>query len=160
MPITRRQTERTVQKLEDMLRACVMELRGDWESHLPLMEFTYNNIFHTTIQMIPYEALYRRKCRHPLYWDEVVERRLLGPEYQQDVQKQVALIQERMKADQSCQQSYVDKRRRNLEFAIGDLVYVKVLAMKGVIRFGKKGKLSHRYVGPIKVMKRVGTMAY
>ena len=93
-PQTDGQTEHTIQTLEDMLRACVMELSGDWESHLPLVEFAYNNSFQATIQMTPYKALYGRKCRSPLYWDEVGERKMLGPEYLQEVQRKVSVIQE------------------------------------------------------------------
>lgn len=92
--------------------------------------------------MAPYEVLYGRKCRFPLYWDEVGEKRMLGPEYLQEVRKQVTMIQERMKASQNRQKSYADNRRRNMEFAVRDWVYIKVSPMKGVIRFGKKGKLN------------------
>ena len=74
------QTERTIQTLEDMLRACVLNFQGSWEEHLTLIEFAYNNSFHASIGMAPYEALYGRKCRLPVCWDEVGESRLVGPE--------------------------------------------------------------------------------
>ncbi|KAL4201664.1 hypothetical protein AMTRI_Chr02g259720 [Amborella trichopoda] len=79
-PQTDGQSERTIQILEDMLRACVIDLTGSWDDHLPLIEFAYNNSFQASIQMAPYEALYGRKCRSPICWDEVGERKLLGPE--------------------------------------------------------------------------------
>ena len=82
-PQTDGQSERTIQTLEDMLRACVIDFKGSWESHLPLIEFSYNNSYHASIQAAPYEALYGRKCRKhrkPLCWNEVGERQLAGPE--------------------------------------------------------------------------------
>ena len=110
--------------------------------------------------MAPYEALYGRKCRSPVHWDEVGERSLLGPEIVQHTAKVVEKIRERMKIAQSRQKSYADKRRKDLEFAIGDHVFLKVAPMKGVMRFGKKGKLSPRYVGPFEILERVGDKAY
>ena len=79
-PQTDGQSERTIQTLEDMLRACVMEFKGSWDTHLALMEFAYNNSYQDSIEMAPFEALYGRKCRTPLCWDEVGEIRLVGPE--------------------------------------------------------------------------------
>jgi hypothetical protein len=154
------QSERTIQTLEDMLRLCVLDFKGNWIKYIPLVEFAYNNSFQATIGMAPYEALYGRKCRSPLYWDEVGERQLLGPEMIQDTKDKVALIRKRMLTAQSRQKSYADKHRRKLEFEIGDHVYIKVSPMKGVVRFGKKGKLSPRYVGPFQVTGIVGPVAY
>ena len=147
-PQTDGQSERTIQTLEDMLRACVMEFQGNWENHLPLIEFAYNNSFHATIQMAPYEALYGRKCRSPLCWDEVGESRVIGPEIIQEMQSQVRIIRDKMAAAQSRQKSYADTRRRELLFEVGNWVYLKVSPMRGVKRFGKKRKLDPRYVGP------------
>ncbi|KAI3445216.1 hypothetical protein Pfo_001881, partial [Paulownia fortunei] len=110
--------------------------------------------------MAPYEVLYGRKCRSPVHWDEVGEQILLDPEIVQHTAKLVKKIQERMKIAQSRQKSYADKRRKDLEFAIGDHVFLKVAPMKGVMRFGKKGKLSPRYVGPFEILERVGDKAY
>jgi hypothetical protein len=110
--------------------------------------------------MAPYEALYGRKCRSPLYWDEVGERELVGPEMIQDTKDKITLIRKRMLAAQSRQKSYADTRRRKLEFEVGDQVFLKVSPMKGVMRFGKKGKLSPRYVGPFLVTEIVGPVAY
>ena len=159
-PQTDGQSERTIQTLEDMLRSCVMEFQGSWENHLPLIEFSYNNSFHSSIQMAPYEALYGRKCRSPLCWDEVGESKVIGPEIIQEMKDQVQFIRTKMAEAQSRQKSYADTRRRDLSFEEGDWVYLKVSPMKGVKRFGKKGKLSPRYVGPFQIVEKVGLVAY
>jgi hypothetical protein len=90
------QSERTIQTLEDMLRACVLEFKGSWILYILLIEFTYNNIFQASIDMAPYEALYGWKCRSPLYWDEVGERQLIGLKIVQDTHEKIALIRERL----------------------------------------------------------------
>jgi hypothetical protein len=159
-PQTDGQSERTIRILEDMLRLCVLDFKGNWINFLPLVEFAYNNSFQATIGMAPYEALYGRKCRSPLYWDEVGEKQLLGPEIVQDTKDKIALIRKRMLTAQSRQKSYADQHRRKLEFKVGDQVFLKVSPMKGVFRFDKKGKLSPRYVGPFEVNEIVGPVAY
>jgi ribosomal protein L21E len=110
--------------------------------------------------MAPYEALYGRKCRSPLYWDEVRERQLVGLEIIQDTKDNVALIQKRMLTAQSRQKSYADKGRHLVNFEVGDQVFLKVSPMKGVMHFGKKGKLSPRYVSPFIITEIVGSVAY
>jgi hypothetical protein len=110
--------------------------------------------------MTPYEALYGHKCRSSLYWDEVGERQLVGPEIIQDTKDKVALIRKRMLTAQSRQKSYANKHRCKLEFNIGDLVYLKVSPMKKVMWFGKKGKLSPRYICPFETKEVVGLVAY
>ncbi|GJX69488.1 putative reverse transcriptase domain-containing protein [Tanacetum coccineum] len=120
------QSERTIQTLEDMLRACVIDFGKGWDRHLPLIEFSYNNSYHTSIKAAPFEALYGHKCRSPVCWAEC----------------------------------YADKRRKPLEFQVGDKVMLKVSPWKGVIRFGKRGKLNPRYIGPFKILAKVGTVAY
>ncbi|GJS51382.1 putative reverse transcriptase domain-containing protein [Tanacetum coccineum] len=109
------QSERTIQTLEDMLRACVIDFGKGWDRYLPLVEFSYNNSYHTSIKAAPFEAL---------------------------------------------QKSYADRRRKPLEFQAGDKVMLKVLPWKEVIRFGKRGKLNPRYIGPFKILAKVGTVAY
>ena len=152
-PQTDGQSERVIQILEDMLRACILDFQGSWDTKLPLIEFTYNNSYQATIGMAPYEALYGRKRRSPVHWDEVGERSLLGPEMVQQTAKLVEKIRERMKIAQSRQKSFADKRRRDLEFVIGDHVFLKVAPLKGIMRFGKKGKLSPRYMAHLKFLK-------
>ncbi|XP_042396452.1 uncharacterized protein LOC121986553 [Zingiber officinale] len=110
--------------------------------------------------MTPYEARYGRKCRSPIHWDEVGERAEMGPEIIQHIADLVARIHDRMKAAQSRQKSYADKRRRDLEFAFDNHVFVKIAPMKGVMRFGRKGKLSPRFIGPFEILERVGALAY
>ncbi|KAH0710411.1 hypothetical protein KY284_011838 [Solanum tuberosum] len=159
-PQTDRQAERTIQTLEDMLRACVIDFKGNWDDHLPLIEFAYNNNYHSSIQMAPYESLYGRRCRSPIGLFEVGEAGLIGPDLVHQAMEKVKVIQERLKMAQSRQKSYTDVRRRALEFEVDDWVYLKVSPMKGVRRFGKKGKLSPRYIGPYRISKRMGNVAY
>jgi hypothetical protein len=102
----------------------MLEFGGQWEDHLPLVEFTYNNSYQYTIGMAPYEALYGRRCRTVVCWDEVGERKLLGPELVQITVDKVKVIKERMKEAQDRQKSYADNRRRPLEFQIGDMVFL------------------------------------
>ena len=138
----------------------MIDIKGSWYDHLLLIEFAYKNIYHSSIQMTPYEALYGHRCSSPICWFEVGELSLIGPHLVLYAMHKVQLIRDRLKTLQSCQKSYVDVRRRELEFLFGNWVFLKVSPMKGVIRFGKKGKRSPRYVGPYKILKRVGKVAY
>ncbi|GJX30828.1 putative reverse transcriptase domain-containing protein [Tanacetum coccineum] len=130
-PQTDGQSKRTIQTLKDMLCACVIGFGKGWVSHLPLVEFSYNNSYHASIKAVPFEALYGRKCRSPICWVEVGEVQLTGPEI-----------------------------HKPMKFQVGDRVMLKVLPWKGVVRFGKWGKLNPRYVGPFKVLAKVGAVAY
>jgi hypothetical protein len=159
-PQTDGQSERTIQTLEDMLRACTLEIAGSWDDHLPLVEFAYNNSYHSSIKMAPYEALYGRKCRTPSCWLEAGEKHFTGPEIVHQTADKVKIIRERMLAAQSRQKSYADLRRKPMTFEVGDQVLLKVSPWKGLIRFGKRGKLSPRFIGPFKVLQRVGNQAY
>ncbi|KAJ9561522.1 hypothetical protein OSB04_006682 [Centaurea solstitialis] len=118
-PKTDGQTERTIQTLEDMLRACVLEFGGSWDDHLPLVEFSYNNSYHASIQCTPYEALYGRKCRSPLNWLEVGENRLFRPDVVQETTDKIKMVQEKLKVARDRQKSYADNRRKPLEFQVG-----------------------------------------
>jgi hypothetical protein len=141
-----------------MLGACVLSSRGSWESWLPLAEFAYNNSYQESIKMAPFKALYGRKCRTPLNWIEPRERRFYGINFVDEAEKKVCIIQQNMKAAQSRQKSYADKRRRPLEFQVGDYVYLKVTPMKKK-RFGIKKKLVTRFVGPYRIIEK-GPVAY
>ena len=154
------QSERTIQTLEDMLRACVIEFKGSWDTHLSLMEFAYNNSYQSSIDMAPFEALYGRKCRTPVCWDEVGERRLIGPELVQVTLNKIQIVRDRLKIARDRQKSYADKRRRDLQFKVDDWVFLKVSPWKGVLRFGRRGKLRPRYIGPCEIIARVGPVAY
>ncbi|KAJ0576059.1 putative nucleotidyltransferase, Ribonuclease H [Helianthus annuus] len=159
-PQTDGQSERTIQTLEDMLRACVIDFGCNWDNHLPLIEFSYNNSYHSSIEVAPFEALYGRKCRTPVCWAEIGESQLSGPEIVQETTDKIIQIKERLKTARDRQKSYADNRRKPLEFQVGDKVLLKVSPWKGVVRFGKKGKLSPRYIGPFPVTQRVGPVAY
>ncbi|KAK5771330.1 hypothetical protein PVK06_047528 [Gossypium arboreum] len=110
--------------------------------------------------MAPYEALYGRRCRTPTCWTELGERQVLGPELVADTESKVKLIRDRLKEASDRQKSYTDLKRKEIEFAVGDMVFLKVSPRKKILRFGKKGKLSPRFIGPYRVLKRVGPVAY
>ncbi|EOY31823.1 Uncharacterized protein TCM_039092 [Theobroma cacao] len=130
-PQTDGQSERTIQTLEDMLRACVIDFTGSWDKHLPLVEFVYNNSFQSSIGVAAYKALYGRKCRTPLYWDEVGERKLINVELIDLTNDKIKVIQERLKTTQD-----------------------------SVIRFARQGKLNLRYIGPFRIIEKIGPVAY
>ncbi|GKC33378.1 putative reverse transcriptase domain-containing protein [Tanacetum coccineum] len=126
-PQTSNQSERTIQTLDDMPRACIIELDKSWDNHLPLVKFSYNNNYHSSLKSSPFEALYGQKYQSLVCWSE---------------------------------KSYADTRQKPLDFQVGDRVMLKVSPRKGVIRFGKHGKLSPRYIGPFKILARIGPVAY
>ena len=159
-PQTNGQSKRIIQVLEDMLRACVLDHKGSWEEHFPLAEFAYNNSYQANIQMAPYEALYGRPCRSPLCWTEVGESSITGPDLIRDTSEKVSMIRQRLLTAQSRQKIYADVRRRPLEFEVGDHVFLKVMPKRGVVGFGKCGKLSPRFIGPFEILERIGTVAY
>ncbi|GJZ87291.1 putative reverse transcriptase domain-containing protein [Tanacetum coccineum] len=134
-PETNGQSERTIQTLEDMLRACVINFGKGWVKHLPLAEFSYNNSYHASIKAAPYEALYGRKFRSPVCWAEVGEAQLTGPELIQETMEKIVLIKQRMQVAQDQQKSYADWKRKPIEFKVGDRVMLKVLAKVGKIAY-------------------------
>ncbi|GKD40320.1 putative reverse transcriptase domain-containing protein [Tanacetum coccineum] len=154
------QSERTIQTLEDMLRAYVIDFGKGWDKHLPLVEFSYNNSYHTIIKVAPFEALYGQKYRSPICWAKVRDAQLTGPEIVHETTEKIIQIKKRIQAARDRQKSYTDKRRKPLEFEVRDKATLKVLPWKGVIRFGKRGKLNPRYIGSFKILNRVGTLAY
>ncbi|GJV35445.1 putative reverse transcriptase domain-containing protein [Tanacetum coccineum] len=122
-PQTDGQSERTIQTLEDMLRACVLDFGGSWDVHLPLVEFSYNNSYHSSVRCAPFEALYGRKCRSPIMGAEIGEGQLIGPELVQETTEKILQIKDRLKAMRDRQKSYADKRRKPLEFSVGLVAY-------------------------------------
>ncbi|GKE19277.1 putative reverse transcriptase domain-containing protein [Tanacetum coccineum] len=149
-PQTNGQSERTIPTLKDMLRAFVLDFGKGWDKHLPLVEFSYNNSYHTSIKAASFEALYGRKCRSPICWAKVGDRQLTGPEIIHETTEKIVQIKSRIQAARDRQKSYADVRWKPLEFQIGDKVMLKVSPWKGVICFGKRGKLNPRYIGPFK----------
>ncbi|GKD76862.1 putative reverse transcriptase domain-containing protein, partial [Tanacetum coccineum] len=150
----------TIQTLEDMLRACVIDFGSSWDRHLPLVEFSYNNSYHASIKAAPYEALYRHKCRSPVCWSEVGDSQLTSLELIRDTTEKIVQIKNRLLTARSRQKSYADKRTKLLEFKVGDMVPLKVSPWKGVVCFGKRGKLSPYYIGPFRIIARVALVAY
>ncbi|XP_020100809.1 uncharacterized protein LOC109718781 [Ananas comosus] len=110
--------------------------------------------------MALFEALYGKRCRSLIHWSEMGERVTFGPDVVREAEEKVRLARQRLAAVQSRQKSYAGKRRRELEFTVGDRVFVKVSPMRGVMRFGVRGKLSPQYVGPFEVLERIGAVAY
>nr|GEV93038.1 putative reverse transcriptase domain, ribonuclease H-like domain, aspartic peptidase domain protein [Tanacetum cinerariifolium] len=159
-PQTNGQSNRTIQTLKDMLRACVIEFGKGWVNHFPLVEFSYNNSYHASIKATPFEALYGRKCRSPVCWAEVGEAQLIRPELVQETNEKIIQIIQRIQDARDRQKSYVNLKRKPMEFQVGDKVMLKVLPWKGVVRFGKRGKVNPRYVRPFKVLEKVGSVSY
>jgi hypothetical protein len=155
-PQTDGQTERTNQVLEDMLRACAIQYGTSWDKCLPYAEFSYNNSYQASLKKSPFEALYGRKCRTPLYWDQIGERQVFGLEIVEEAEQLVQQVRENLRVTQTRQKSYADVRCPDLIFAVGDHVYLKVSPMRGIRRFNVRGKLAPRYIGPFKVLERKG----
>ncbi|GJW52677.1 putative reverse transcriptase domain-containing protein [Tanacetum coccineum] len=159
-PQTDGQSKRTIQTLEDMLRACLIDLGKGWDKHLPLVEFSYNKSFHTSIKATPFEALYGRKFRSPICWAEVRDAQLTGPEIVHETTEKIFQIKKRIQAARDRQKSLDDRNHKPMEFQVRNMVMLKVSPWKGVIHFSKRGKLNPHYIGPFKVLAKVGMVAY
>ncbi|GKF04056.1 hypothetical protein Tco_0034724 [Tanacetum coccineum] len=125
-----------------------------------MIEFSYNNSYLASIKAAPFKALYGRKCRSPVCWAEIGDAQLTGLKLIHETTEKTVQIKQRIQATRDCQKSYADVRRKPLEFQVGDRVMLKVSPWKGVVRFGKRGKLNPRYIRPFKVLSKVGTVAY
>nr|GEU86494.1 putative reverse transcriptase domain-containing protein [Tanacetum cinerariifolium] len=143
-PKTDGQSERTIKTLEDMLRACVIDFGQGWVKHLPLCEFSYNNSYHASIKVAPYEAIYGQKCRSLVCWAKVGEAQLTGPELIQETTEKIVLIKQRIQAAQDRQKSYADLKQKPMEFEVRDRVMLKVSPWKGVVRF-ELSKVHHTF---------------
>nr|GEV72025.1 putative reverse transcriptase domain-containing protein [Tanacetum cinerariifolium] len=121
-----------------------------WDRHIPLVEFSYNNSYHTSIKAASFEALYGRKCRLPVYWAEVGDAQLTGPEIIHETTEKIVQIKIKIQAPHDRQKSYADLKRKPLDFQVYDRVMLKVSPWKWVVCFGKRGKLNPRYIGPFK----------
>ncbi|KAA3461347.1 reverse transcriptase [Gossypium australe] len=134
-PQTDEQSERVIQILKDMLKCCVLEFEGNWEKYLPLVEFAYNNSFQSSIKMAPYKALY-------------------------EIEEKVKVIRNCLKAGSNHQKLYADLKQKDIEFQIGDKVFMKVSPWKKILCFDLKGKLSPRFIGSYEIIGRIGPVAY
>ena len=143
-----------------MLRACVLEFGAGWEDSLPYAEFSYNNSYQGSIKMSPFEALYGRKCRTPLNWSETGDSKIFGSEVLLEAENKVHLVRQHLKTAQSRQKSYYDGKHRQMDFEVGEYVYLKVTPLKGMKRFHVKGKLAPRFIGPFMILARRGNVAY
>nr|GEU79192.1 hypothetical protein [Tanacetum cinerariifolium] len=145
-PETDGQSERTIQTIEDMLRACVIDFENGWKRHLPLVEFSYKNNYHASIKAAPFKAFYGQKCRLPVCWAEVGDAQLTGPELIHETTEKIVQIKQRIQVTRDRQKSYADVRHKPLVFQVGDRVMLKVSPWKGVVRFGKREKLNPRSI--------------
>jgi hypothetical protein len=143
-----------------MLRACVIDCGKNWDKYLSLAEFDYNNSYQSSLKMAPFEALYGRRCRTPLNLSQPGERDIFGPNLVTEAKSKVKLIRKNLEVAQATQKCYHDKRRKPFKFVVGDFVYLKVSPTKGVQRFGIKGKLAPRYIGPYEIVEACGPVAY
>ncbi|KAA3466277.1 Retrovirus-related Pol polyprotein from transposon 17.6 [Gossypium australe] len=150
----------TLYILEDMLRCYMLEFEGSWERYLSLAEFAHNNIYQPNTKMSPFDALYERKCRTPLYWSELSESKLVGTDLIREMEDKSGIIRDYLKVELDHQKSYVDLKRKDIEFVVDDQVFLKVSLWKKVLRFGRTGKLSPRFIRPYEIIERIGRVAY
>jgi hypothetical protein len=143
-----------------MLRACALKYGKGWDKSLPYAEYSYNNSYQASIEMAPFEALYGRWCRTPLFWSQTGESQVFRPEVLKDAKRQVQMIRVNLRIAQSCQKSYVDKWRRDLSFKVGDFIYLNVSPMRGTKQLKVKGKLTPRYISPFQIQDRKEEVAY
>jgi hypothetical protein len=137
-----------------MLRACVLEHQGSWDQNLPWTEFSYNNSYQESLKMAPFKVLYRRRCRTTLNWIELGEKVIFGPYLVKEAEATIRRIHDNLKAAKSRQETYANKRRRPLEFEVGNHVHLRASPLKGVKSFGVKGKLAPRYIGPFPILEK------
>jgi hypothetical protein len=137
-----------------------MEYQGSWEKNFPWAEFSYNNSYQESIKIAPFEVLYGHRCHSLLNWIEPGEKVIFRPDTIEEGEMIICRIQDNLKARKSRQETYANKRCQPLEFQVGDHVYFWVSPMKGVKRFGVKGKLAPCYIGPFPIPEKCGTVVY
>jgi hypothetical protein len=143
-----------------MFRACALQDRIGWDKRLLYAEFSYNNSYQASLKISPFKVLYGRYCRTLLHWDQPGERQVFGLDILLEAEENIKMVRENRKTAQSRQRSYADTRKRELSFEVGDFVYLKVSPIRGIKRFGVKGKLAPRYIGPYQIQARRGEVAY
>jgi hypothetical protein len=143
-----------------MLRACALQDQSGWDKRLPSTEFSYNNSYQANLKMSPFQPLYGRSCRTSLQWDQPGEKQVFRPDILLEAEENIKMVRENLKIAQSRQRSYADTRRTEVSFEVGDFVYLKVSPIRGVRRFGVKGKLAPRYVGLYQNLAKRGEVAY
>jgi hypothetical protein len=154
------QTKRVNQVIEDMLRMYVMDKPYKWEEYLRLVEFYYNNGYQTSLKMIPFEALYGRKCDTPVSWDNLVDRAVIGLDLLREMEEKMLKIKQNLKASQDRKKIYVDKGRTHREFKVGDHVFLKVKSNRSSLKLENCSKLEAHYCGPFEILERIGPIAY
>jgi hypothetical protein len=148
------------QILEDKLRACALQYGRRWDKSLSYVEFSYNNSYQESLKMVPFEMLYGSRCWTLLFWSETGERKVFGHNILQEAEKQVHMVRENLQVVASRHKSYIDHRRRELSFDVGDFVYLKVTPMRGLCHFKVWGKLAPRFIGPFKILEKRGEVSY
>jgi hypothetical protein len=135
-----------------------MQHPGSWDKNLPWTEFSYNNNYQESPKMKPFEVLYRRHYHTPLNWIEPAEKVIFGHDLIDMAEATVSRIQDNLRVVMSCKESYANKMCRPLEFEVRDHMYVKVSPMKGMKRFGMKGRFAPCYIGPFPILEKCGTV--
>ena len=159
-PKTDGQSKRVIQVLEDMFQGCVLDFPRSWDRYIPLMEFSCNNSYQSSIGMAPYEALYGRKCITLVCWTYLNEHKIISPNIVKETEEKVRVIQQRLKVSSDRQKSYADLKRKDIEYEVEDKVFLKVSPWIKILRFGKKGKLSPRFIGPYEILEKIEPVAY
>eukprot|EP00253_Pinus_taeda_P027707 PITA_27707 len=159
-PQTDGQTEPVNQVVGDMLRSYVMQQPNRWEEYLHLVEFAYNNGYHASLQMSPFEVIYGRKCHTPSSWGGPEDKLMLGPEMLKEMEQMDKKVRANLKVAQDRQKSYADRKRNFKEFQVGEHVYVRIRAKKSTLQWSGCAKLAPRFCGPFQILARIGPVAY
>jgi hypothetical protein len=143
-----------------MLRACALQYERSWDNSLSYAEFSYNNSYQESLKMVLFEMLYGRTCQTPLFWSEIGERKVFGPDILQEAEKQVRMVRENLRITQSRQKSYADHRRRELSFKVGDFIYLTVSSIQVCVISRFEESIALRFIGPFKILEKRGEVDY